>query len=108
MSAPTVASVWRVPREADVFVGPIAVTVTADGSPVDNATVQFAVMTPSTARPVEADWIDPILDPSDPTKIGVWAPPVETEQRSGIWVRIPDSPETDVLDPSQVGWLVRT
>jgi hypothetical protein len=53
---------WRIPRESREWVGPIAVTVTANGAPVSDANVEFAVL-PLRTHPAEADWAAPVTDP---------------------------------------------
>lgn len=101
---------WSVPRESREWVGPITVTATVDGTttPVDPTALAFAVL-PAGSRPVTDDWTAPVAEPGgDGTKFGVQADPVDSYQRLGIWVRVTDSPEIPVLDPSTVGKLIRT
>jgi hypothetical protein len=89
-------------------VGPITVAVTAGGSPVAGADIEFAVL-PRGVRPVEIDWQPPDLDPDPPgTALGVFVDPVLAYGRWGIWIRVTDTPEIPVLEPSQVGWIVRS
>lgn len=104
----TIATVWRVPRESDEFVGPITLTATVDGAvvPISSDAVQFAVI-PDRARPAEADWADPVGEPGG-VGIGVTAAPVSTSIRYGIWAKITDNPFAPVLGPEQVGWIDRT
>jgi hypothetical protein len=98
---------WRIPRESREWVGPIAVTVTANGAPVSDANVEFAVL-PLRTHPAEADWAAPVTDPDGSGGIGVQADPVTTFEQLGIWCRVTDTPEAPVLDPSEVGYVIRT
>lgn len=98
---------WRIPRESREWVGPIVVTVTADGTPVSSAAVQFALL-PQRVHPAEADWAAPVVDPDGSGGIGVQANPVTSFQQLGIWCRVTDTPEAPVLDPSEVGYVIRT
>lgn len=97
---------WRVARESAEWVGPVTVTATAAGTPVDPGNVQFAVVADNT-RPTADDWAAPYVEPGG-TALGVWASPVTGYQKLGIWVKITDAPEIPVLEPGEVGWLVRT
>lgn len=101
------AVTWRVPRESHEFVGPIAVTATADGesTPLDPGAVQFAVLLEGT-HPGDDDWVAPAMEP-DGDGIGVAVESVDAFGRYGIWVKITAEPYSPVLDPDRVGWIER-
>lgn len=100
-------SKWSIARESKEWVGPITVTATVDGEPVDidPASLAFAVL-PIQQRPTDTDWTAPVTEPGG-TGIGVQADPTEQPGLYGIWARITDSPEIPVLDPSTVGQIYR-
>lgn len=100
------ATTWRVPRESSQFVGPLTITLTIDGVPTPVTGVKFAVL-PEGVHPTDADWADPIVDPDDADAIGVDVEPVPDAGRWGIWVQVTAPPRAPVLDPDQVGWIMR-
>lgn len=102
------ATTWYLARESAEWAGPIqcAVTDRASGQPV-TLNVQFAVLAKG-QRPAESDWASPVLDPDGTGGLGVFQSPVTSYQHLGIWARDRDNPETPVLEPSHVGWVVRT
>lgn len=101
---------WRMPRESKEWVGPISVAITVDGVtvPVDQAAVRFAVLPRRTRpNPDGTDWLAPVVEPGG-TYIGVQADPVAGYSELGIWAKVSDDPEIPVLEPDDVGYLVRT
>jgi hypothetical protein len=101
----TVTEVF-VPRESSEWVQ-VNVTVTSSGVVVDGAKVKLAVL-PVGEHPAATDWAAPVPDPSGGTGIGLQVQPVAAYQRLGVWVRVTDTSETPVLDPSTVGYITRT
>jgi hypothetical protein len=103
------APIVRRPREDDdVFVGPLAVTVTADGTPVDDAAVSFAVL-PHGQRPAVSDWQAPADNPDSGTGgVGVVLSAVSQAGLYGWWVKVTSSGAVEVLEPSDVAWVIRT
>lgn len=99
---------WRKARESADWVGPIACTLTdrSTGLPVPQ-NVKFAVL-PKGTRPAAADWAVPYPDPDGTAGIGVWQGPVDAYQHLGIWAMDTDNPEIPVLEPDDVGWIIRT
>jgi hypothetical protein len=95
----------RIPRESTEWVE-VDVTVTADGQPVTDP-VEFALV-PRYTRPTSGDWFAPVADPDGSGKVGIQLDPVTSYGRFGIWVRVTDTPEVPVLEPSDVGWITRT
>jgi len=99
--------IWRVSRESsNVFIGPLSLTVTANGDPVDGAGVKFAVL-PVDQRPDSADWTDPVDNP-DGTGIGVTVPAVTQPGIYGWWVQITAADAVEVLEPAAVAWIARS
>lgn len=98
---------WVFSREcANLFVGPLDVTATVDGSPVDPADILFAIL-PAGQRPTDTDWTAPVANP-DGSGIGVIAQPVDAQGRYGWWVKVTVGAAVDVLEPEDVAWLIRT
>lgn len=103
----TQPSVWTAAREAtNIFVGPLTLTVVANGTPVSNAAVKFAVV-PIGKRPADTDWAPPDGEP-DGDGIGVLLEPVDQPGRYGWWVQITVGDTVDVLEPVDVAWIDRT
>lgn len=102
------SNTWRLTRETAEWAGPIVLSITdGQGVPVTDDVIKFAVM-PRYHRPTEDDWADPYLDPEGSGALGVLANPVDGYGMYGIWVKVSDDPETPVLQPSEVGWILRT
>lgn len=102
------SNMWRVSRESTEWVGPIPIAITdAEGVPVTDDVIKFAVM-PRYHRPTADDLILPYLDPEGSGALGVLVNPVDGYGMYGIWVKVSDDPETPVLDPGSVGWILRT
>jgi hypothetical protein len=100
--------VWKFARESsNVFAGPLPLTVTADGSPVDDADVRFAVI-PTKQRPGSDDWTTPASNPdSGEGGIGVILGPAGPGLY-GWWVQITVGGAVEVLEPTAVAWIRRT
>jgi hypothetical protein len=101
------STTWRIPRESGPeWVGPI--TVTVGGTPTLTG-VKFAVL-PNGSRPASFSSPDP--DPEGSTGLGVLVQPTTSEAQLGIWAQVtvtgPNGTEEIVLDPSQVGLILRT
>lgn len=100
----------EIPRESDEW-QPVDVTMTLpDGSvvPLGKGRVEFAVLRTDDLdelRPGEDDWIPPVDDPEGGDRYGVQAEVSELPGVDGIWVRIDG---VIVLDPADVGYLIRT
>jgi hypothetical protein len=105
VSAPTL----RVTRESnDVFVGPLTITATADGLPVIDGSIKFAVVAKG-SRPVTADWTDPVSNPDTAAGgIGVTLSAAADYGTVGVWVQVTAGDATEVLDPDSVAWIIRT
>jgi hypothetical protein len=105
----TPTPVWKVAREAHgVFVGPLTLIVTADGGTVDPDTVQFAVL-PHGQRPAVSDWQAPADNPDSGTGgVGVVLSAVSQAGLYGWWVKVTSSGAVEVLEPSDVAWVIRT
>jgi len=102
-----VTAQWSVAREcANLFLGPLTVTVTADGTPVDDAELAFALL-PYGQRPTDADWTAPAPNP-DGQGVGILAQPVTQIGRYGWWVKVTAGDTVDVLEPESVAWVVRS
>lgn len=99
---------WTLPRESNEWVGPIAVTKTDAGTglPVTDP-VTFAVL-PKGTRAQPSDYTNPVTDPDGGGAIGVTAAPVSGPGTYGIWATVAGASEQPVLEPSEVGWIVRT
>jgi hypothetical protein len=107
VTTPT-ATTWKIPRESKEWVGPITVTITVNGvtTTVDPSEVKFAVL-PKGRRPAPTDWAAPIAEPGG-DGIGVQADPAAGYGWFGIWAQITDTPEIPVLEPDDVGHILRT
>lgn len=102
------ATTWRIPRESKEWVGPITLDVTLDGIPAPSpAAVRFAVL-PRDQRPADTDWTGAALDPAGTGGLGVYELPRPDYARLGIWARVSGVDEDVVLEPSDVGWIIRT
>lgn len=96
-----------IPRESGPEFVPVDVTITEDGSEV-TVDVFFAVLLRD-QRPTADDWSAAVADPSGGSAIGVVVDPVDDEATYGVWAKIgTGSLTTDVLDPSDVGFIYRT
>lgn len=102
------SNVWRVPRESVEWVGPIVASVIDRSSllPV-TLNMQIAVM-PRGKRPGDDDWITPDADPDGTDGLGYMTAAVAGYQHLGFFAKDIDNPETPVLEPVDVGWLIRT
>jgi hypothetical protein len=97
----SVVNTWRLFRATGCWVGPIIIEADVD------VAVQFALM-PLRYAPSESDWTDPVPNPDDSTEVGVMVTPVEDDGRYGIWARGTRGQLIVVLEPDQVGYVVRT
>lgn len=109
MTCITSPPVWHVDRASDnLWVGPITVTVTADGSPVDPADILFALVEAPGRPDVDTVWTAPAADPDESGNIGVVLTPVACRARFGVWVQVTVNSTVDVIGPNLVGWIIRT
>jgi hypothetical protein len=102
------APVRRVTREStDVWVGPIAVSVTLNGTPVTSG-IEFALVEKG-ARPVTADWGAPVANPDVVAGgVGVVVNAVTAYGSWGVWVRVTAGSAHEVIEPDLVLWIIRT
>lgn len=114
-SCETTVETWELPRESNEWVGPIDITLTADGATVPiTSNVYFAVLAPGVRPPVpgsgtpSAPWALAVDEPGVGTALGVTAAPVASPATYGIWATAIGASEQPVLQPNEVGFIKRT
>jgi hypothetical protein len=95
------------PKLTNEWVGPITANLVGSSGATPVAGVQYAII-PRGQEPVEADWVDELANPGDPTEFGFWLFPTSTAGKWEVWGRLISNPETIVRGPYEIMTIRRT